>query len=396
VVLHFHLLHEYRSVTTIAFKDGTVYMQGDKVSTGEQCCCDDRCPLGECEITIEFLDENRCEDDVFDLYLKNPTTEVERFIQEVDLASTPAGGCGDPSAEYANIIIPVTVTETDFDETCNVIIGLRFVSANCCNTYARFRIRRPNGCLLFGQYFGQAGLETTYTWYDLCNDDPCPPEPPEPCCSKKTECENGTLINRCGSDSAQQCCSTYADDNDDAIDECSGEDPPVTSCEENGNTPANVAPYDCINDSFQGGAWVTVDEWTAFDPDETDPDTIALYEEADSKVNQTFFVPFTCLGSATETIDLGVGAGADRTTAGTRCDDANWFAEVSVNLCARTASVAVSNDSCWSAFEIQINLSDLTAITVPCNAWTGCNCAAFSDSNEGFGGGTVSVDLLEP
>jgi hypothetical protein len=33
------LLHEYCGVTTIAFKDGTVYMQGDKVSTGTKCCC---------------------------------------------------------------------------------------------------------------------------------------------------------------------------------------------------------------------------------------------------------------------------------------------------------------------------------------------------------------------
>jgi hypothetical protein len=371
-----------------------------------ECLCCGGCPLGECEITIEFLDENRCEDDVFDLYLKNPTTEDERFIQEVDLASTPAGECGEPSAEYANIIIPVTVTETDFDEECKVIIGLRFVSSNCCGTYARFRIRRPNGCLLYGEYFGTAGLETTYTWNQLCNDDPCPPGPPEPCCSRRTECDGGALINWCGSDSEQQCCSTYADDNDAATEECSGENPPVTSCEENGNAPPESAPYDCINGAFQSGqfedgawqagAWVTVDEWTAFDPAETDPDLIALYAEADSKVNQSFFVPFTCFGSATETIDLGVGAGADRTTAGTRCDDANWFAEVSVNLCARTASVAVSNDSCWSATDIQINLSDLTALTVPCNSWTGCNCAAFSAANAGSGGGTVSVDSLQP
>ncbi len=77
------MLNEYLGVTTIAFKDDKVYMQGGLVSTGQKCCC--KCPLGECEITIEFLDENRCEDDVFDLYLKNPTTNIERFIQTVDL-----------------------------------------------------------------------------------------------------------------------------------------------------------------------------------------------------------------------------------------------------------------------------------------------------------------------
>ena len=385
-------------MTTIAFKDDKVYMQGGSVNTGTECCCDDSCPLGECEITIEFLDENRCEDDVFDLYLKNPTTNVERFIQTVDLASTPPGKCGDASAEYANIIIPVTVTATDFDSECRVVIGVRYVSANCCFTWTRFRIRRPNGCLLYGQYFTQDGLETTYTWLDLCNDDPCPGEPPEPCCSRKTECEDGTLINRCGSDSAQQCCSTYADDNDDAIDECSGEDPPVTSCEENGNTPATSAPYDCLNDSFQAGAWVTVSGWSSFIGDRSGltADEIAFYDEIDALVNSTFFVPLACLGVAETTIDLGEGEERDTED----CSGSHWFATVSVNLCARTASVNVFNASCFDGTDISINLSDLTAITVPCNEWTGCNCVGYQDDipviDDSYGGGTLSVDSLEP
>lgn len=367
-----------------------------------KCLCCGGCPLGECEITIEFLDENRCEDDVFDLYLKNPTTEDERFIQEVDLASTPAGECGEPSAEYANIIIPVTVTETDFDEECRVIIGIRFVSSNCCGTWARFRIRRPNGCLVYGEYFGSNGGETTYTWLQLCNDDPCPPGPPEPCCSRRTECENGTLINRCGSDSEQQCCSTYADDNDAAIEECSGEDPPITACEPNGNAPAESAPYNCINGAFQSGqleggawqagAWVTVSGWSSYSGDTSglSEDDIALIAEVDGLVNQTFFVPFTCFGTATKTFDLGQGQERDTRD----CSGAHWFADVSVNLCARTASVNVRNLSCFDGTDININLSDLTAITVPCNSWTGCNCAGYEDDIplvSDVGGGTLSV-----
>ena len=391
MVLHLYLLNEYLGVTTIAFKDDKVYMQGGLVSTGTKCCC--KCPLGECEITIEFLDENRCEDDVFDLYLKNPTTDVERFIQTVDLKSTPSGGCGDPAKTYANIIIPVTVTETDFDENCNVIIGLRFVSANCCNTWARFRIRRPNGCLVFGEYFGQGGLETTYTWFDLCNDDPCPPPPDEPCCSRRQECENGILINRCGSDSELQCCSTYADGNDAAIEDCVGDDPPITTCEPNGNSPATNAPYDCINGSFQNGAWVTVSGWSSFigDTSGLTADEIAFYNEIDALVNSTFFVPLICLGTAETTIDLGVGEERDTED----CSGSHWFATVSVNLCARTASVNVFNVSCFDGTDISINLSDLTAITVPCNSWTGCNCAGYQDDipviDDSYGGGTIEV-----
>jgi hypothetical protein len=218
-----------------------------------------------------------------------------------------------------------------------------------------------------------------------------PPPPPPSCCSKLDTCEDGTLIKRCGKYVPSQCCSSHQEDSESAVEICGGESPPVISCEENGHFPAANAPHDCLNSEFQGGAWVTVSDWSTFDPAETDPDLIALYAEVDSKVNQSFFVPFTCLGAATKTFDLGVGAGADRTTAGTRCNDANWFAEVSVNLCARTASVTVSNDSCWSATAVGINLSDLTAIGVPCNSWTGCICEGFSGENEGFGGGEVAV-----
>lgn len=166
-----------------------VFAPSHKVdSTGDELCGDItwviqtcECPLGECEITIEFLDENQCEDDVFDLFLVNPTTLAERFIQRVDLKSDPAGKCGDPDADYADISIPVTVTEADFDAECRVTIEVRYVSPNCCSTWTRFRIRRPGGSILYGAYFGQGGLSTTYTWRDLCTDVPPPPPPPRPC-----------------------------------------------------------------------------------------------------------------------------------------------------------------------------------------------------------------------
>jgi len=353
-------------------------------------CC--TCPLGECQITIEFLDENRCEDDVFDLYLKNPTTEVERFIETVNLASTPAGKCGDASpVEYANIQIPVTVTPADFDGDCKVTIGLRYVSANCCNTYARFRIRRPNGCLLYGQYFGQGGLETTYTWQDLCNEEPCPPPPPKPCCSKITTCEDLTVVRKCGAYSYQECCSSNTNSNEEAAEYCGGEEPPVTNCEI-GATPYPHAPYDCLNGSFEDGAWVTVSGWSAYTGDRSalDADLVALLEEVESKVNQTFHVPMACLGSEESLIDLG--AGASRETRD--CSGAHWFANVTVNLCARTASVAVGNLVCYDSTDIQIDLGELTPITVPCNSWTGCICQGYDDTipiNFFIGGGSVTV-----
>jgi hypothetical protein len=355
-------------------------------------CC--TCPLGECEITIEFLDENGCEDDVFDLYLKNPTTEVERFIETVDLKSTPAGKCG-VKAEYANIHIPVTVTPEDFDSDCEVIIGLRYVSPNCCNTFARFRIRRPNGCLLYGQYFGQDGLETTYTWLELCNDDPCPPPPPTPCCSKITTCEDYTVVRKCGAYSYQECCSSNANDNEEAETYCSGEDPPVTACEI-GQSPSPHAPYDCLNGSFQGGAWVTVSGWDASiqeiedDGSQIIADGIAQIAFIEAKVNQTFFVPLDCLGSGQITLDLGPGQFYQSVD----CSGANVFVTVSVNLCARTASVVPYHFGCYGVNDLEISLGALTAISVPCNSWTGCNCEGYSGGvpvSGISGGGTLTV-----
>lgn len=351
-------------------------------------CC--KCPLGECQITIEFLDENRCEDDVFDLYLKNPTTEAERFIETVDLASDPPGKCGE-EAEYADIQIPVTVTPEDFDENCKVIIGVRYVSPNCCNTYARFRIRRPNGCVLYGNYFGQSGLETIYSWSDLCNDDPCGP-PPGPCCTRLDACQDGTLIRACGDDLPGKCCSSHYDDNSDANLWCSGDNPPATSCEKNGQTPAPYPPYDCLEGSFSDGAWVTVSGWSAYigDTSGLSADQIALIAEVEAKVNQTFHVPLDCLGAAEVTIDLGQGQARDEYD----CSGSHWFALVSVDLCARTASVNAYNTICYDGTDIAIDVGDLESLPVPCNSWSGCICEGYDDdipTGAYSGGGTLTV-----
>jgi hypothetical protein len=393
VVLHFHLLHEYLGVTTIAFKDDKVYMQGDKVSTGTKCCCGVPCEAcvdiskvvavavkSGCEST----DAQACTITISDEYTLPVTVRISGIVDD-------------------DVKFNGTILEPDeyiYADNCN---GGHFIgTADSGPGYVDREVNARTFTLTLVDNFGVVSVMNIKVCIDPENtqevcippttDCPVPPPPMVQCCQRVQECDS-TTIAKCVNVRSDVCCKSYSYGTET---DCEGSTPPYTSCEAGDASPSNTPPYDCVNGDFAFGAWVTVDDWTTFDPDETDPDLIALYAEADSKVNQSFFVPFTCLGSATETIDLGVGAGADRTTAGTRCDDANWFAEVSVNLCARTASVAVSNDSCWSATDIQINLEDLTALTVPCNLWTGCNCAAFSGSNEGSGGGTVSVDELEP
>jgi hypothetical protein len=164
------------------------------------------------------------------------------------------------------------------------------------------------------------------------------------------------------------------------------------TCTSTGVFPAGYPPYDCVNGAFAFGAWVTVSGWSSYSGDTSglSEDDIALIAEVDALVNQTFFVPFTCLGTATKTFDLGLGQERDTED----CSGAHWFADVSVNLCARTASVNVRNLSCYDGTDIGINLSDLTAITVPCNEWTGCNCADYQDDIPlvgDVGGGTLEV-----
>lgn len=213
---------------------------------GSSCspCCSAPCPLGSCTVTFNFLDENQCEDDVFDFYLENPTTGATRFIQTVDLGTDPPGGCGGASGyTYANISIPVTITETDFDENCEVYVVLEFKSANCCNTYTRFRIIRPDGSILLGTYFNASGLRYKYTYQDLCEEAP-PPPPPRACCLSEVKCNdsygNPVTAGDC-SGVEPECCaaSGYTQQ------ECSASPiPGVTLCVD-GYETRESPPYDC-------------------------------------------------------------------------------------------------------------------------------------------------------
>ena len=219
-------------------------------------------------------------------------------------------------------------------------------------------------------------------------DCPLPVPPDVQCCKRIANC-GGVDISTCETVPADVCCKSHADGDDTA---CDGTPPPYTSCESGGASPNASPPYDCVNGAFAFGAWVTVSGWSAYTGDRSvvDADLVALYEEAESKVNQTFYVPFACFGSGQVTLDLG--AGQSRETRD--CSGAHWFAYVAVNLCARTASVSVSNNACFDSTDIQIDRGQLTAINVPCNSWTGCNCQGYTDTipiNFFVGGGRVTV-----
>ena len=228
--------------------------------------------------------------------------------------------------------------------------------------------------------------------YTLC--DECPPVLTlQPCCKRMSTVSCGDVeIRRCFSegvliDSIYSSPEELVCPNASDAATC-----PDGDCTSNGYIPAPSAPYNCLNGAFQDGAWVTVSGWSAYTGDRSalDADLLALYEEVESKVNQTFHVPFDCLGSSQVTLDLGAGESRDTRD----CSGAHWFATVTVNLCARTASVAVYNLACFDSTDIQIDLGELTSLTVPCNSWTGCICEGYDDTipiNFFIGGGSVTV-----
>jgi hypothetical protein len=221
-------------------------------------------------------------------------------------------------------------------------------------------------------------------------DCPLPVPPNVQCCKRIANC-GGVNISTCETVPADVCCKSYAN-GDDTV--CDGTSPTYTSCESGGASPNASPPYDCVNGAFAFGAWVTVSGWSAYTGDTSgfSEDDIALLAETNAKVNRTFYVPFECFGSGQVTLDLGVGESRDTRD----CSGAHWFATITVNLCHRTASVAVSNISCLDGTDIQIDLGELTAVSVPCNSWTGCMCEGYDDTIPiltpgGPGGGTVTV-----
>jgi len=231
---------------------------------------------------------------------------------------------------------------------------------------------------------GASGSSFSYTL--TC--DACPPVEVAPPCCREFDLPGctGVAVRYC---SPAPPLDTAECPNSSALPACD-----TGTCTSTEVFPARFPPHDCLNNLFRAnGAWVTISGWSAYAGDTSGltADEIALFDEVERKVNRSFNVPFACLGNRTVTIDLGVGEERDTED----CSGAHWFATVSVNLCARTASVNVSNLSCYDGTAISISLGNLTAITVPCNSWTACNCQQYSDDiplvDGIYGGGTLTV-----
>lgn len=75
-----------------------------------------------------------------------------------------------------------------------------------------------------------------------------------------------------------------------------------TPCSE--ATLASAAPYECVNNTFQNGGWLTLSNWKLWlDTAGFDPVHLAEIAAAEAFVNNTFGVAVDCLGTAYLSID---------------------------------------------------------------------------------------------
>lgn len=380
----------------LTVQGGSLVKKDSALGTQQECCCA-RCSLGDCTATLEFLDENECEDDVFDLYVINPETLAERFVQEIDLVADPAGSCegleAAPGATYANITVPLELTLADWSSDCRVTIDLRFKSANCCFTWTRYRIRRPDESLLYGGYFTQSGITSTYTWDDLCGPHD-PPPPPRSCCSKIATCD-GLDIWAC-SGSEENCCN----DLDPEADCTEVGVMPLTECTFTDQAPAqatapNQAPFDCLGEThlnYLNGAFVEVDGWSFYDASGSEPGDydawfISLINRLTELMNASYFAEWEgCFANADTTYTF---SGPTVTIPGDDTYATSFEVTVLLDMCNRSASVQV----------IEINFGFISAVaavapgpreslTPPCNAYTGCYCSSYTEDIESIYTGT--------
>jgi hypothetical protein len=160
----------------IAFQNGKPIFRNGKLafasSSSEACgCCCDPTPCGE--ITLRYVDENRCEDDVFDIFVYNPDTMEKRFLGELDMKSTPPECCGSNlgvPCPQTTVDLVFTPTPEEISGDCKIGIEAKFKRANCCGTLARFTLIGPTGTRVESSSFSIGGLKQTFLISDICNE----------------------------------------------------------------------------------------------------------------------------------------------------------------------------------------------------------------------------------
>ena len=146
---------------------------GDSGVCGGACCITEPCSM-----TLTYVDENRCEDDAFDvmlLWTDDSGTQQSRDIGIIDGLSSPPGCCGSDMdgnpCPQTTVNIPLTVQPTEVGACCEIELLLTLDHTNCCGTWASFTITGPGG-VVSSEYFDQGGLDQTFDIRQICNPAP--------------------------------------------------------------------------------------------------------------------------------------------------------------------------------------------------------------------------------
>ena len=170
---------------TLVARAGKLLAGGGKIKSvaagGDPCgCCG--CAGENCKLILRYVDENRCEDAVFDVYAYNPDDgpAARVFIAELDMVSSPPGCCQTADLSVTcpetRVEIPITIDKAYVSEDCRFGLSLVFKRANCCLTYARFSLVSEDGTReLYGNYFTGRGISQVFNLRYTCTPQPTGP-----------------------------------------------------------------------------------------------------------------------------------------------------------------------------------------------------------------------------
>lgn len=154
------------------------------------------------------------------------------------------------------------------------------------------------------------------------------------------------------------------------------------------------SPYTCVNNTFQGGAWISISGWRIWTDQEEqffDAEHIAKIRAAEAQINKTFGVPVDCLGYCYFVNDTS-----------------EYIVRINFYLCERRVEVSLRSSALFamrfdyskyaSAFVLFHNAGQLPKVDVSCSFRRGpgfgelplypCNCSGWSGS---FGNGSYTV-----
>jgi hypothetical protein len=300
--------------------------------------------------------------------------------------------CGTPKTKSGTGSSTSTETYTfPADERCMYITGSTTATATVVVTVSGSAVwdsgsitgafsrcfNKPQGVTAVQvEVTGSSGSSWSYT----LECDACPPPTvAPPCCRDRgASCDGGVTVRYC---SPAPPPDTSSCANSSSLPECDTE-----TCTATGVNPGPYPPYDCVNGAFAFGAYVHVSGWSScFECTGLSPELEAVFAEIDSVVNQTWYVPITCLGNATKTYTFPGGSEVG----------GEWTVTVFVDLCNRDCTVTFSNPVGigTTVYELELYLSDLTKTDSPCNSFQVCSCVAYSGGDVGgSGNGTLTVN----